>query len=532
MSSRSLNWLKFGGLVGAAFGLGLLVAGLLDLPRVGNAQEATVRNAIATVAPPKLPPAVQSLQNLSDAFAAVVDAVRPSVVYIKASKTEKATDRRRLQVPPGFERMFPQQRPQGPETQRGTGSGFVVSKDGYILTNNHVVADADQVIVRLLDRREFKARVVGADPNTDVAVLKIEATNLSPVALGQSEGTRIGDWVLAIGNPLGEGLTFTVTSGIISAKGRRLDGLQNSTYNISDFIQTDAAINPGNSGGPLLNVRGEVVGINSAIASETGFYSGYGFAVPIDLVRLVMNQLITDGKVHRAAMGVAIGEASPKDAKYAELDDVRGVVIISMPDDSPAAKAGLELGDIIVTVDGARIDRVSQLQQLIGFRRPGETATVEVARKGGVRKTYKVRLQALPDPVQVATADGEDESGDEDAPAKAAAPISMDKLGLAVQALTAETVKEIGLPTGTKGLIVTSVDENGPAYGEIWNPGPNTPPAIITEIEGKTVSTEAELRSAIKSAKDGDVLTLKVLALRGPKQTEKRVVRIQIGESR
>jgi serine protease Do len=528
MSSRSLNWLKFGGLVGAAFGLGLLVAGLLDLPRTGNAQEATVRNAIAVVAPPKLPPAVQSLQNLSDAFAAVVDAVRPSVVYIKASKTEKVVaGRNRMQIPPGFERMFPQQKPQGPETQRGTGSGFVVSTDGYILTNNHVVADADQVIVRLLDRREFKATVVGADPNTDVAVLKIEASNLTPVALGNSETSRIGDWVLAIGNPLGEGLTFTVTSGIISAKGRRLDGLQNSSYNISDFIQTDAAINPGNSGGPLLNVRGEVIGMNSAIASETGFYSGYGFAVPMNLVRLVMNQLITDGKVHRAAMGVAIGEASPKDAKYAGLDEVRGVVISSMTDDSPAAKAGLELGDVIITVDGIRIDRVSQLQQLIGFRRPGELATVEVARKGGVKKTYKVRLQALPDEPKLASADRE--VPEEDAAEKGAEPISMDKLGLSVQALTAELVKEIGYPAGTRGLMVTSVDENGPAYGELWNPGPSLPPAIITDVEGKAVQSEADLRNALKGVKDGDVLSLKVLRLTGPKTSTKLVVRIQIG---
>ncbi|MDX2014411.1 MAG: Do family serine endopeptidase [Myxococcaceae bacterium] len=530
MSSRSLNWLKFGGLVGAAFALGLLVAGLLDLPRSGNAQEATVRPAIATVAPPKLPPSVQSLQNLSDAFAAVVEAVRPAVVYVKAQKTEKVAERRRMQVPPGFERMFPQGRQQ-PEIQRGSGSGFIVSADGYILTNNHVVADADQVTVRLLDRREFKARVVGADPNTDVAVLKIEATNLSPVSLGNSDGTRIGDWVLAIGNPLGEGLTFTVTSGIISAKGRRLDGLQNSTYNISDFIQTDAAINPGNSGGPLLNVRGEVVGMNSAIASETGFYSGYGFAVPINLARLVMNQLITDGKVHRAAIGVAIQEASPKDAKYVGLTEVRGVVVSQLTEGSPAAEAGIELGDVITAVEGVRIDRVSQLQQLIGFRKPGEMVSVEVARKGGVKKTYRVRLQALPDATEIATAEkaeGEDE-GDETAPTRKNAPSSMEKLGITVQTLTAETAEEIGFPAGAKGVLVMGVDEAGPAYGELWNPSMNLPPALITEIEGKPVKTEADLRAAVKGANDGDVLTLKVLRLTGPKQATRQIVRLQIG---
>ena len=193
-----------------------------------------------------------------------------------------------------MEQFFPRFRQQ-PEIEQGSGSGFIVSADGYILTNNHVVEGADQVTVRLLDRREFKAKVVGTDPNTDVAVLKIDATDLPPVALGNSDDARVGEWVLAVGNPLGEGLTFTVTSGIMSAKGRALNGLPGRGQgSIQDFIQTDAAINPGNSGGPLVNVRGEVIGINSAIASETGFYSGYGFAIPINLARTVMDQLIED----------------------------------------------------------------------------------------------------------------------------------------------------------------------------------------------------------------------------------------------
>ncbi len=205
-----------------------------------------------------------------------------------------------------MERFFPRFR-QRDEIEQGSGSGFVVSSDGFILTNNHVVEGAEQVTVRLLDRREFKAKVIGTDPNTDVAVLKIDAKGLPPVALGNSEDARVGEWVLAIGNPLGEGLTFTVTSGIVSAKGRALQGLPGRGQgSIQDFIQTDAAINPGNSGGPLVSVRGEVIGINSAIASETGFYSGYGFAIPINLARTVMNQLVETGSVHRAALGVSI----------------------------------------------------------------------------------------------------------------------------------------------------------------------------------------------------------------------------------
>ena len=219
MSARSLNWLKFGGLVALAFALGLLFAGLLDLPNRSSAQEqARGTAAIAQVPAPSIP-AARPLQDLSESFAAVAEHVKPSVVYIRSQRTERTTQQR---VPPGMERFFPRFRQQ-PEIEQGSGSGFVVSADGYILTNNHVVEGAEQVTVRLLDRREFKAKVIGTDPNTDVAVLKIDATKLPPMALGNSDDARVGEWVLAIGNPLGEGLTFTVTSGIVSAKGRALE---------------------------------------------------------------------------------------------------------------------------------------------------------------------------------------------------------------------------------------------------------------------------------------------------------------------
>src|ERR687891_1464005 len=309
MSARSLNWLKFGGLVALAFALGLLFAGLLDLPNRSSAQEeARGTAAIAQVPAPSIP-AARPLQDLSESFAAVAEHVKPSVVYIRSQRTERATARQR--VPPGMERFFPRFRQQ-PEIEQGSGSGFVISRDGYILTNNHVVEGAEQVTVRLLDRREFTAKVVGTDPNTDVAVLKIDATKLPPMALGNSDDARVGEWVLAIGNPLGEGLTFTVTSGIISAQGRALTGLPGRGQgSIQDFIQTDAAINPGNSGGPLVNVQGQVVGINSAIASPTGFFQGYGFAIPINLARRVMEDLVEYGHVKRAMLGVGIAAVGP-----------------------------------------------------------------------------------------------------------------------------------------------------------------------------------------------------------------------------
>ena len=287
-----------------------------------------------------------------------------------------------------------------PERPRGggiaSGSGFIVSNDGYILTNNHVVDGASEVRVRLLDRREFKAKVIGRDPNTDVAVIKIDATGLTAAPLGDSDGSRVGEWVLAVGNPLGENLTFTVTQGIISAKGRALQLPGQGQQTIQDFIQTDAAINPGNSGGPLVDVNGNVIGINSAIESPTGYNAGYGFAVPINLARSVMNQIIRTGHVERVALGVSVRDANADDAAYAGLKSIGGVLVneFSSPN-SAAQKAGLQAGDVIVSVDGKKVDYVAQLQQSIAFHKPGDVASLQVARKGGQLVTIRVPLQRI-----------------------------------------------------------------------------------------------------------------------------------------
>jgi len=520
MSSRSLNWLKFGGLVALAFALGLLFAGLLDLPNRTAAQEqGRPASAIAKVPPPSIPAALP-LQNLSEAFAAVAEHVKPSVVYIRSQRTEAAAKQR---VPPGMERFFPRFR-QRDDIEQGSGSGFVVSSDGFILTNNHVVEGAEQVTVRLLDRREFKAKVIGTDPNTDVAVLKIDAKGLPPVALGNSEDARVGEWVLAIGNPLGEGLTFTVTSGIVSAKGRALQGLPGRGQgSIQDFIQTDAAINPGNSGGPLVSVRGEVIGINSAIASETGFYSGYGFAIPINLARTVMNQLVETGSVHRAALGVSIDNVTLEDAAYVGLPEIRGVVVKDIPsDDSPAKAAGILPGDVIVAVDSKPVERVGQLQQVIGFRKPGDVVKVEVARKGGVRKTYDVKLQALNDQPQLAGADegGTDRSG---RPGGA----TMNRLGITVEPVTPDVAQQLQLPQGMRGLVVTDVTPGGPAWETLVDDPQRNGPDIILSIEGKPVKTEADLRNALKAEKPGSIVTLGVY---NPRTQSRRIDRIRLGE--
>jgi serine protease Do len=465
-------------------------------------------------------PAARPLQELSEAFAAVAEHVKPTVVYIRSQRTEQTT---RQRVPPGMERFFPRFRQQ-PDIEQGSGSGFVVSADGYILTNNHVVEGAEQVTVRLLDRREFKAKVIGTDPNTDVAVVKIDAKGLQPVALGNSDDARVGEWVLAIGNPLGEGLTFTVTSGIISAQGRALTGLPGRGQgSIQDFIQTDAAINPGNSGGPLVSVRGEVIGINSAIASETGFYSGYGFAIPINLARTVMNQLIETGSVHRAALGVAIDNVTLNDAAYVGLPEIRGVVVKDIPnDDSPAKAAGILPGDVIISVDGKPVERVGQLQQVIGFRKPGEVAKVEVARKGGIRKTFNVKLQALNEQPQLAAAD----EGDPDNAGNSGGS-AMNRLGVTVEPVTPDVAQQLQLPANMRGLIVTNVTPGGPSWQTLYDDPQSNGPDIILSVEGKPVRTEAELRNALKAEKPGSIVTIGIY---NPRAQGRRVERIKLGD--
>ncbi len=381
--------------VATAFVCGLLFASGFDLTRFGFAQDGSKGAKVASSQ-------VQSLAETGNAFEAIADHVTPSVVSIQTTRLPSARQRSRPDIEEFFRNFQPS--PQERAPQEASGTGFIVSKDGYILTNNHVVADADKVTVSLLDKRVFEARVIGRDPTTDVAVIKIDGTNLPVTALGDDNTARVGQWVVAIGNPLG--LDFTVTAGIISAKGRPLAGLLgNRGYEITDYIQTDAAINPGNSGGPLVNIRGEVIGINSAIASSTGFYAGYGFAIPVTLAKQVMDDLIRYGKVRRAVMGVAIAPATAVEAKAAGLKEVTGVYVrsFSTETNSPAKEAGVQPGDVIITADGKPADRVSTLQRIIRTHKPGETVTLDVMRFGE-RKTFKVKLVEAPDVAQVASA--------------------------------------------------------------------------------------------------------------------------------
>lgn len=498
------------------------VAFLSLAPGLVRAQQST-----SPADPAKTAAAIAQLQSLSDAFATVAERVRPSVVYITARQSRTLAQRSQrgapsIQgLPPELRRYFEMPgAPDGapPRSGRASGSGFVVSADGYVLTNAHVIDSSTQVTVRLLDRREFPARIVGTDPTTDVAVLKIEATGLTPAPFGDSDNARVGEWVLAIGNPLGENLTFTVTQGIISAKGRSLALPNRSQSSIQDFIQTDAAINPGNSGGPLINVRGEVIGINGAIASPTGFSAGYGFAVPINLARAVMSQIRTNGRVERAALGVLVRDATTEDAAYVGLPDNRGVLVQDFGSfDSPARRAGLQPGDVIISVDKRRVDYVAQLQEAIAFRKPGETVEVEVARKGGQRATFRVPLQRT-SPVEAAVAP----EAPRPSPSGERSESSVPGLGITVAPIDATTTRGMEVPEEVRGVIVTDVDDGSPAAGRIATPQTGGPD-IIVSVEGVPVTTPDALKAALRSAKPGDVVSLRIYNMPGKSRRIERV---------
>jgi serine protease Do len=458
---------------------------------------------------------VQPLLETQNAFEAIADHVTPAVVSIQTehfARNRTNTRQRGQRLPGGIEDFFRQFDPQSDQPSEASGSGFIVSKDGYILTNNHVVADADRVTVRLLDNRVFNAKVIGRDPTTDVALIKVDANDLPIVNLGDDANARVGQWVVAIGNPLG--LDFTVTAGIVSARGRSLGTLLNTRYAIQDYIQTDAAINPGNSGGPLVNIRGEVIGINSAIASNTGFYAGYGFAIPITLAKQVMDDLIQYGKVRRAVLGINIQEVDPNDAQVAGLKEIRGVKVSGFdpaddPESSPAKRGGVEVGDVIVAVNGQQVDHVSALQRVIRGFKPGQTVSLDVMRFGD-KKTLNVKLGEPPADKTSDIAAANDDSRE---PVASGNERSYDKLGISVQPVPTDVARTAQLSDQwRRGLLVTDVSPTGPAYRELSEGS-----SIIIRVlypQKRDIRSAADFEDVVSKLKKGDLITLLVYDVR------------------
>jgi serine protease Do len=455
----------------------------------------------------EVPPDLMALETLSKAFVRVAEIVNPSVVTVASQRVIRPASRGgRPSVPDDhpfreffgddfFDRFW--NGPNGPDEDmrsRGLGSGVIVSEDGYILTNNHVVAEAEEIKIGLQDGRELTAKVVGADRESDVALIKIEATGLPAVRFGDSDRLEVGEWVVAIGSPFSENLAHTVTAGIVSAKGRTHVGI----VDYEDFIQTDAAINPGNSGGALVNLRGELVGINTAIATRTGFYQGVGFAIPVSMARKVMDDLLNEGKVVRGWLGVVIQSIDEDLASSLKLDTKRGVLINDVSPGGPADKAGLRRGDVILDFEGTQVKDADHLQSLVAAQDPGSPADLRVRRDGKDRK-LSVDLGERPSDPQQAMRGGSDRGTEEDEETKATPAVS---LGLTVEPLTPAVARQLGY-TDEKGVVVTDIDRSGPAVSKNIRRGD-----LIQEVNGKAITSVKDFEEAIDSLKAGEAALL------------------------
>jgi Do/DeqQ family serine protease len=426
----------------------------------------------------------------------IVEKVAPAVVTVRIEKSASATPTMGVPgfpgLPEGLEPFFgaprsrrqaPQQAPRMPR-QSGLGSGVVIKAEGYILTNHHVVDGADTIRVEFSDGKSATAKVVGSDPPTDLAVLKVEETGLPTLPYGDSDAARVGDVVLAFGNPLGVGQT--VTMGIVSAKSRST-GVGNGSY--EDFLQTDAPINQGNSGGALVNLHGELLGINAQILSPSGGNIGLGFAIPASMARAVADQLINDGKVHRSKLGVTVQAITPDLAEGLGISQARGALVSGVEAGSPGEKAGLREGDVITELDGQPLADSNQLRNRIATSAPNRSVTLKVLRDGK-ETTMTARLAARDDDGDRPLTSGE---GGEPA----------EKLGMTVAPMTPKLAAELDLPSTETGVVVTDVDPSGAAAEAGFRPGD-----VVKKVNGRDVTSVAELKEAIAARKSGPAMVL------------------------
>ncbi|MGA2915062.1 MAG: Do family serine endopeptidase [Sedimentisphaerales bacterium] len=442
---------------------------------------------------------IETLRSTGEVFAEIAAKVNPAVVFVSVEQevTQQMPDVFFQDPFDGFndeffKRFFGQPMPhqfrqqQQPRQQkrilRGQGSGFIITPDGYILTNNHVVEGAEKITVKLSDDKELPAKVIGRDPATDVAVIKVDANNLPTVQLGDSDKLKVGEWVLAIGNPFG--LSHTVTAGIVSAKGRSSLNFGNSKVEYQDFIQTDAAINFGNSGGPLLNIDGKAVGMNSAIFSSGGGSMGIGFAIPINIVKYVYEQIKDKGKVTRGYVGIYAEDVSPEMAEHFGVKGQKGILVNKVVEDSPAGKSGIEKGDIIIKKDGKVVSDWNNFRNEIARLSPGTGITLTVIRNSE-EKDIEVKLEAR-ESKGAPSEEGEKETK---------------QLGITVQDLTPELARQFGYKDEKTGVIVSDVDPASSAADEGITAG-----TLITEVDRQKVENTENFWGLVKKAKGNSVL--------------------------
>ena len=457
------------------------------------------------------PPVIQSeaMRTLNLAFTNASEAVLPSVVSIEVTSSRKSTQGQEF-----FEFFRPRGgKSEGDDLVKGNGSGVFISADGYIVTNNHVIDEAKEIKVTTYDKRTYKATLVGADPLTDLAVIKIEGGGEFHAAhFADINTVKVGEWVMAVGNPLG--LTSTVTTGIVSAIGRGQLGMSKSSYSVEYYIQTDAAINPGNSGGGLFDMNGSLTGINTAIATSTGNYIGYGFAIPVDLVKSVIDDLIDDGEINRGYIGVSIKSVRDEvEAKAFGIDGVYGVLVDGIINGGAGEAAGIEAGDVLLELEGEKLYSSGELQSRIAQKRAGDKVDVLILRNGKkIKKTVKLRARddekgfAENSKIEAETGVGKN------------SPVNFDKLGFKVEKLTDKIKKEYSTD---HGVLITEVKRFSAASDRGMFPN-----GVIVEADRKEVSTTRELKDIIDEKKPGDAMLIKV---KYPEVT--RIIAIQIPES-
>ncbi|HOI30165.1 MAG TPA: Do family serine endopeptidase [Melioribacteraceae bacterium] len=435
----------------------------------------------------------QQAQAFNNAFVQVADKVTPSIVQI--SVVSKAKNN----LPEGFHFFFPF-RDDVPREQQGGGSGIIISDDGYILTNNHVVENASQVRVSMHNKREYDAEVVGTDPLTDLAVIKIEASGLPEAYLGDSDQIKVGQWVMAIGNPLS--LTSTVTAGIISATGRNINIIRDENgYGIENFIQTDAAINPGNSGGALVDLNGSVIGVNSAIATDgmTQRYIGYGFAIPVNLAKSVANDLIANGKVSRGYIGVSIAEIDASTAKALGMKEPKGVIVQDIVKGGAAEKEDIKQGDIILKVDDREVNQPNELQSYVASKRAGSQVRLTLFRDGKeVERYVTLKSRDEDDDKKVVTAANKNKKENN----KDLKEVTFGDLGMTVRNMTEPELKEFKVDNG---VIVSDVKNFSKAYNQRILKG-----MVITSADKKEINNVSDLQSILDSKK-GQAVLLRII---------------------